>query len=233
MRTGPVEDRWADVNETACTLRVVDAVLDAVEGFFSLPPQRVAVVMIDFQHDFCSPVVFGDHPVTNTHNAETARRANSFARQARDLGARVVYTQQILDFNRLTERQRRWERLDGLCAVGSWGAELFVEPVPGAEIVVKDRFDCWRSVPFVDFLEANDVDGLIICGVELVCCVLFAVLGASERGYHYLVPQDLISGQDPGDETDNKAVRDFLHFNQPERVVESSDAIVARWRERL
>lgn len=106
------------MNETACTLRVVDAVLDAVEGFFSLPPQRVAVVMVDFQHDFCSPVVFGDRPVTNTHNAQTARRANSFARQARDLGARVVYTQQILDFNRLTERQRRW---NGSTGSARWG----------------------------------------------------------------------------------------------------------------
>jgi hypothetical protein len=61
--------------------------------------------------------------------------------------------------------------------------------------------------------------------------VLFAVLGAEERGYHYLVPQDLVSGQDPGDATDNRAVRDFLRFSQPEQAIESSDAILARWRQ--
>lgn len=70
---------------------------------------------------------------------------------------------------------------DGLCTVGSWGAELYPEPVPGSVVVVKDRLDCGQSGAFVAGLERRDVDGLIICGVELVCCVLYAVLGASER----------------------------------------------------
>jgi hypothetical protein len=41
-----------------------------------------------------------------------------------------------------------------------------------------------------------------------------------------------VSGQDPGDESDNKAVRDYLRFNQPEHAVESSDEILIRWRAR-
>lgn len=45
-----------------------------------------------------------------------------------------------------------------------------------------------------------------------------------------MVPQDLVSGQDPGDESDNKAVRDYLRFHQPEHVTESSDAILLSWR---
>lgn len=185
--------------------------------------------MIDFQNDFCSPEPFGaDAP--NTHNAATALRANAFACQASDLGAAVVYTQQVLDFDRLTARQQRWERPGGLCAAGSWGAELFIEPAPGATIVVKDRFDCWQSDAFTGFLDSRDIDGLVICGVELVCCVLYAVLGASERGYHYLVPPDLISGQDLGDDTDNKAVRDFLRYNQPDRAILTAADILTRWR---
>jgi hypothetical protein len=80
---------------------------------------------------------------------------------------------------------------------------------------MKNRFDCWQSREFTDFIEARDVDALVIAGVELVCCVLYAVLGASERGYHYLVPEDLVSGQDAGDGTDNRAVRDYLrHTDQ-------------------
>lgn len=198
------------------------------ESFFDLPLNRVAVVLIDFQNDFCGPEVAGDGPVTNTNNAAAALRANAFAREAASLGARVVYTQQVLDLDRLTERQRRWERADGLCAAGSWGAELFIPPVPGSEVIVKDRFDSWQSAAFEEFLTAADIDGLVICGVELVCCVLYAILGASERGYHYVVPPDLVSGQDFGDETDNRAVRDFLRFNQPDRLVPSEE-ILARW----
>jgi nicotinamidase-related amidase len=74
-------------------------------------------------------------------------------------------------------------------------------------VVVKDRFDCWQSGEFTDFLDRYDIDGLVVCGVELVCCVLYAVLGAAERGYHYLVPPD-----------------------QPDRIGYDSAAILARWR---
>ena len=202
------------------------------ETFFDLSPRRVAVVMVDFQNDFCSPEVFGDRPATNTHNAQAARRANEFARQAAELGAHVVYTRQVLDLDRLTARQRRWERADGLCAAGTWGAELFVEPVPGSSVVVKHRWDCWQSPAFAEYLEESDTDGLVICGVELVCCVLYAVLGAAERGYHYVVPQDLVSGQDSGDATDNKAVREYLRFNHPGQVLDSAGEILTRWRVR-
>ncbi len=204
----------------------------AAGTFFDLPLSRIAVVLVDFQNDFCSPEVNGDQPPTNTHNAETAHRANAFAQQASDLGAAVVYTRQVLDFDQLTPRQRRWERPEGLCAAGSWGAELFVEPVRAASVVVKHRFDCWQSREFLSFLDDNDIDGLVVCGVELVCCVLYAVLGASERGYHYLVPPDLVSGQDFGDDTDNRAVRDFLRFNQPDQVAYSSADILTRWHAR-
>ncbi len=207
-------------------LRVATAPYPA---FFKLRPQQVAVVLVDFQSDFCSPDVFDGAPVTNGNNAAAALRANSFARQAANFGAKVVYTRQVLDFAHLTERQRRWERPDGLCVRDTWGAELFVEPVRGSKVVTKYRFDSWQSPEFVTALEDDGVDGLIICGVELVCCLLYAVLGAYERGYHYLVPQDLVSGQDPGDEKDNKAVRDFLRHNQPERVVDSAEMILSRW----
>lgn len=184
--------------------------------------------MVDFQNDFCSPEVAVDCPPVNTHNAATGRRANVFAARAAELGSRVIYTRHVLDLDRLTWRQRRWEEPDGLCAAGSWGAELFVDPVSGADVVVKDRFDTWQSQEFVDVLETRDIDGLVICGVERVCCILYAVPGAQERGYHYLVPRDLVCGQDFGDETDNRAVRDFLATNQADHYVPSAE-ILARW----
>jgi nicotinamidase-related amidase len=107
-------------------------VLAAPADFFSLPPSRVAVVLIDLQNDFCSPKVAHGRPVSNTGNAAAAFRADSFAAAASSAGAQIVYTRQVLDPDRLTARQRRWERPDGLCAAGSWGAELYVDPVPGA-----------------------------------------------------------------------------------------------------
>jgi hypothetical protein len=48
------------------------------------------------------------------------------------LGVRVIYSQQILDMDPFTWRQRRWEAGSRLCVLGSDGTELFMPPVPGA-----------------------------------------------------------------------------------------------------
>ena len=58
--------------EPALDSGVMGVAHETAEGFFSLSPRRVAVVMVDFQNNFCSPEVFSSGPVTNTGNAETA-----------------------------------------------------------------------------------------------------------------------------------------------------------------
>jgi nicotinamidase-related amidase len=222
----------------------VDAPLDRL---LALEPERVAVLLVDFQRDFCGPGAGppgagppgagppGAGPpgvaaerAGTTANARTALRANAFAAQAARLGVRVIYSRQVLDLDRLTWRQRRWETDSALCVAGSSGAELFVEPVPGARVVRKNRFDIWQSREFLDTLSDWDIDGLVIGGVELQCCVLHAVLGAEERGFHYVVPQDLVSGIDRCEPTSNRAVRDYLRFAHPSP--ESANVLLAGWR---
>lgn len=197
--------------------------VDRVERLLALDPARVAVLLVDFQRDFCDPA-------GTAGNARTALLANDFAAGAADLGVRVIYSQQVLDLDRLTGRQRRWERDGGLCAAGSRGAELFVEPVPGARVVRKHRFDIWQSREFLAVLDEWEIDGLVLGGVELQCCVLHATLGAEERGFHYVVPQDLVSGLDRCEETSNRAVRDYLRFAHPSP--ESAQDLLTGWRQR-
>lgn len=196
---------------------------EQVGGLLSLDPARVAVLLIDFQRDFCVPA-------GTTGNADTARHANEFARRAASFGVRTIYSRQVLDLDALTARQRRWERDSTLCRAGSPGAELYVDPVPGSRVVRKDRFDVWRSRQFRAVLAEWDIDGLVIGGVELQCCVLYAVLGASERGYHYVVPQDLVSGIDRCDPSSNRLVREFLSVVHPSPP--SSDVLIDGWRSR-
>jgi nicotinamidase-related amidase len=173
-------------------------------------PARVGVLMVDFQNQFCHARACGGGPVTNSHNAATARRANAFAAAGAEFGAKVIYTRQVLDPGQLSARQRRWDEQLALCKMGTWEAELFIEPVPGSVVVTKPRFDVWQSPEFLDYLAADPVDGFVIAGVELRCCVLFAAFGADERGYHFVVPQDLVSGLDLGDDTYNLAARHLL-----------------------
>jgi nicotinamidase-related amidase len=201
-----------------------------LESFLALDPFAIAIVLVDFQNDFCAPGALNVHPPVNTHNAATAKRANHFAEQARHFGVRTIYTRQILDPDKLSPRQRRWEETSALCRVGTPGAELFVDPVPGSAVVDKWRFDIWQSQQFTAQLDAWGIDGLVIGGVELQCCVLYAVLGAEERGYQYLVSQDLVSGLDSADSTYNRAVRDYLYLVHPS--LEGCDVLLDRWRRR-
>jgi nicotinamidase-related amidase len=195
-----------------------------LDALCALAPGRVAVVLVDFQTDFCGGASLGA-PVV--HNARTALRASEFASRARELGAEVIYTRQVVDPERLSERQRRWEGEHSLARAGTEGAELFIEPIDGAHVVAKDRFDVWQSREFTSLIERLGVEALVIGGVELRCCVLFAVLGADERGFRYCVPQDLVSGLDTGEEGENKIVREYLRLvhGSPE----SAEEILIRW----
>jgi nicotinamidase-related amidase len=195
-----------------------------------LAPERVGVLLVDFQNQFCHPRACGPGPVTNAANAVAARRAGAFAVDAARLGTQVIYTRQVLDPERLTARQRHWDDQFGLCHKGSWEAELFIDPVPGSVTVAKPRFDVWQSPEFLSYLRGDPVDGFIIAGVELRCCVLFAALGAEERGYRFVVPQDLVSGLDTGDSTYNAAARRLLTelYDAPDSAIELLDALKAK-----
>ena len=194
-----------------------------------LEPHRVAVLMVDFQNQFCHPgaLTIGS---SNHANAATAERAHLFARRAAALGAHVVHTAQVFDPPALTPRQRVWDEQLGLCRKGSWEAELFLPSIPGSTTIEKHRFDIWQSTPFISWLDAHEIDGLIVAGVELRCCVMFAVMGADERGYRISVPLDLVSGLDEGDATYNKAARDFLRFTYD--APPSGDFILDAWQAR-
>jgi len=191
----------------------------------SINPNNIAVVLIDFQNGFCQK---GSNPVDDkTSNRKAALRANEFAASASRLGVKIVYTKQILDPEMITPRQREWAIPENICPKGSWASELYIEPVPGSEVVTKYRFDVWQSEEFLRFIDRTQPDGLVIGGVELCCCVLFAVLGADERGFRLSVPMDLVSGIDSGNDTYNKAVREYLKliYGAPD----TSDEVLKAW----
>ena len=194
-------------------------------NLIGLTPQQVVVLMIDFQNAFCHPD--GHTANDKVKNEATARRANAFALQASRLGASVVYSRQVMDPAALTARQLRWDEATGTCRKGSWDSELYVTPVPGSTVVTKDRFDIWQSRAFLEYIGKTNPEGFVICGFELCCCILFAVMGADERGYRYVVPQDVVSGLDSGDATYNRFVRDYLR--SVHEAPDSSENILKEW----
>lgn len=147
--------------------------MNGTDAFVELPLERVAVVLVDFQDDFCTPEILEPgRPVTHARNARTARRA------------------------------------DGRCGSNSWDAAL--PPVPGAAVVIRDRFGCWQCRECTACLDAHDADGQLVCGVEPGCCVRCAVLGAAGRSHHA-----------------------FLRFTRPDRTPLTANEIHTRRRPQM
>jgi nicotinamidase-related amidase len=191
-----------------------------------LAPEKVAVVLVDFQNGFCHEDA--DASDNKVSNRKAALRANAFAATASRLGAYIVYTKQILDPEHPTPRQCEWAIPENICPKGSRESELYIEPIPGSTIVTKYRFDIWQSDEFLRFMDRTDPEGLVIEGVELCCCALFAVLGADERGYRVSVPMDLVSGIDDRNETYNRYIRDY--FKRIYGAPDTSDEILKAWQ---
>jgi nicotinamidase-related amidase len=70
---------------------------DRTEAFLSADPSRVAVVLVEFQNDFCELNAFGGARPNNTANAV---RANEFATAAAVYGTTTIYTRQVSDVTR-------------------------------------------------------------------------------------------------------------------------------------
>lgn len=92
----------------------------------------------------------------------------------------------------------------------------------------KYRHDIWQSQEFLATLADWDIDGLIVGGIELICCVLYAVLGTDERGYRYAVPPDIVSGMRSSEQVANCAARDYLRLVHPS--VDRASDLLHDWR---
>lgn len=95
------------------------------------------------------------------------------------------------------------------CKVGTFGAEYFEITPPKDKLFTKYNFDLWQNTQFLNFLDDKNVDTLVFTGVEILYCVLFAIMGADERGFNIVVAKDLVSSVD-GWEIESENVLDFV-----------------------
>src|SRR3989344_7915304 len=204
-----------------------------------LDPKKTAVIVVDLQNDFC-------HEISVLHrkrsrNKACALRVYKFIEEAGKAGVEVLFAQQIHDPKKLTWRQKKYyervasgEREFGAykgklkipCSMGTFGAEYFDYKPPKNRLFVKSGFDIWQNEQFKEFLDKHKIETLIITGVELTCCILYAVLGAEERGFNIVVPKDLVSGVDEGKRSQDNLLKIIGEMYAP---VVNSEQILKIW----
>ena len=204
-------------------------------------PKKTVVLVVDLQNDFCHEKSVLKRK--RTRNRKCAGRVYSFLEHARKAGVEVIFSQQIFDKSKLTWRQKKYYnklvsgeretfgaykgKIGIPCAKGTFGAEYFNYKLPKNRLFTKFNFDIRQNKEFSKFLDKNKIETIIITGVEISCCVLYAVLGAEERGFNIVVPKDLVSGVDEGLK-DQKYLLKLI--NEMYGSVVSSKDIIKVWK---
>lgn len=178
-------------------------------NFKDIDPKKTLVLVIDLQNDFCHEKSVLSKKLSR--NRKCAVAVYKFIEEAKKRGVDVAFTQQIYDESKLTPRQKQYYKKHGniCCKKESFGAEYYQYQPQKDRLFVKYNFDIWQNKKFIKFLDDKKIDTLIITGVELPCCVLYAVLGADERGFNVIIPKDLVSGVD-GDERNHKDLLNII-----------------------
>lgn len=206
-----------------------------------IDPKKTAVVVIDLQNDFCH-----ERSVLKTkrdRNRKCAEEIYKFIKDAENNEVKIIFSQQIFDKANLTWRQKKYYanlisgkrkvfgaykgKMEIPCKKGTFGARYFNYDPPKNSLFTKANFDIWQNKKLIKFLDKNKIETLIITGVEVACCVLYAVLGAEERGFNVVIPRDLVSGVDEGLKDQTSLLKIINEMYGP--VVNSTD-IIKIWK---
>ncbi len=149
------------------------------------PAPRAALLIIDIQEDYTGPQAkkrFRDgDPIVRVSNALLA--------QAQAKGAVVVYIKNVFNnpiMSALT---------GGLNAPGSPGTEMDrrLIKISGATTFTKSRSDAFSTPELDAYLRENQVDQLLLTGLDGAYCVDATARGALNRGYRVTLFQDGIA----------------------------------------
>lgn len=153
-----------------------------------MKPEQIALVLIDIQKDFWDPMS-GDPPFKAF--PENVAKLLSISRE---MDFNIIHVRSVFQPDR--SDWMLFYRPEGRgqipCISGTEGIEFteFAEPLKGEKIVEKQTFDAFVGTDLEDYLQSNDVQVILIAGLETSICVLFTANSAYLRRYLPLVVSD-------------------------------------------
>ncbi|MCO6188641.1 cysteine hydrolase family protein [Rhizobium sp. L1K21] len=167
---------------------------------------KVALVVIDMQVDFCAPGGWVDQLGEDIANTRAVIPAVARALQlARDAGMAVFHTREghLPDLSDLPANKQWRTRVHGL-GIGDEGAcgRILVRGEPGFQIVPelaplkgevvidKPGKSAFHATDFDQQLKSAGISHLVITGVTSDCCVQSTFRDGYERGYECVILED-------------------------------------------
>ena len=166
-------------------------------------PNRVALVVIDMQRDFCSPSgVFGRAGVDITANARIVPALATFVDEMRERGALIVWVRQLWSDRYISpaiaRRLQRAPERTSLCLEGSPGAELAdgLRVADGDVTIKKYRYSACQGSSLDQLLRSAGVQTVVLAGTAANGCVDTTARDAAQLEYDVVVAADLVGYTD-------------------------------------
>ena len=185
---------------------------------------NAALLILDIQNDFCHEEgKFSKMGMSVKKVQEMVPRLIEFIEIARKHNIPIFYSKQIESDNvspKNLKNQFGSGRLKPVCAPDSWGSELYkLKPLPSEHVIEKHTYDFFSNEKLKQLLNKQDVDTLIITGVNTDICVDTTLRSAFTLGYNIIIPEDLVASINQ--DTHKQLLRIFHQFFG--EVVRSSD----------
>lgn len=148
-----------------------------------------ALLIIDLQNDCIGDSVVLTYKYYN--ETEIIQNTNKYIEMSLSKGDKIIYVKQVFDGFIGT----LWSKLfvHGKLMKGSKGSNIYSGIFhENSEQFTKPKGDAFSNKELNDFLVKNQINELVILGIDGEYCVLHTVIGAINRGYKVSVVKDAI-----------------------------------------
>jgi len=158
----------------------------------TLDADSTALVVVDMQNGFAHP----DGTLYAPGSEAVIEPIAGLVERARDAGVQIVYTRDVhppqqFDGNHYYDEFEQWGEH---VLEGSWEAEIVEELTirPEDHVVEKHTYDAFYETDLESYLDAHDIDDLLICGTLANVCVLHTAGSAGLRDYKPVLVEDAL-----------------------------------------
>ena len=198
-------------------------------------PAHSALVIIDPQHDFCSPQGamaqrFGfDMKEIN----EAVPRLNALIQRCREAGVLVVWVREIFADDKMRPNQKAlWGAGDDIWLIREDGHgidwyEEMIAPLPDEPVITKWQYDGFEDTDLHLLLQSRGIETLLMTGFTTNVCVETTARHGYIKGYHIVLVEDCAGAPTPAEHA--SAVHNIgTYFGNVAR----SDDLERAWLER-
>ena len=175
-------------------------------------PAQLALLLIDFQRDFCDPGGYAARFGDIAWAREIIPAAQRLLDAARAAGVTIVHTREgyAPDLSDCSPPKRERSRRAGaeigsagplgrLLIRGEYGHDFVDElrPLPSETVIDKPTYGAFCQSTLEQLLRSRGITTCAVAGVTADVCVHTTLREATDRGFHCLYVRDAISTMDP------------------------------------